>query len=1217
MRIPLWVFLVSLLVAMPARAQETRGNISGTVRDAQSAPLPGATVKITSVDTGANQQLITNGRGYFEAPLLQPGNYQITVEMPGFKGLTRKGIVLSVGQQLSMTLPLDIGSVSENVTVTAEAPLLDTSSVSSGQNFDQKLLESLPMFSNMAIMVTRFAAGVNPSDNQGLVSQGFVDGTTQAAGGAIGGVGSNTYTIDGATNGGSGRRIASSPNSDMIQEMRVESSNFDASVGHGTGLQISMMTKAGTNAVHGTAGYQYWTNKFNELNAQQKATFSAKAKEEFEKGRSHNGAFTLGGPLVIPKVVDGRGKLFFFANYSPVNDYIPGKNQGSLTIPANQAHLNGDFSDLLKLPNPAQYQIYDPLTARPDPTNAARTIRSPFPNNVIPRDRIFNPDGTYKNSLFGLYAGMVPAPNQNFLSATQAPVSNYYRGGEPDKPVSNLVGVRLDYNVNSNNRLFFRGSGSRFLEGVSDWTYETPRAGLHSIDRSRYTWSYTGNWTHTQGATVIDSQFATNRFFQTDLNKELSKYSPTSVGLPGYMDAFCAAKGSCMLPRVSISGYQGISNGSSDADTATNIQGQVNITTLRGPHTWRSGIDVRQAQRKRSGGGSTSGVINFTREFTRQASDETNLTANNIGLALAAFMLGVPGGNTSAGASVDDNSPANFRNHFFGAFAEDSWRVGSNLTVNAGLRFEYEDGISEDQKRMLVGFDENAQLAISSLAEAAYAKNPIPQLPASQFKVRGGGIYATDPGQDGKSWKGEGMWMPRFSSAYKLGEKTVLKGGWGLYYDTLNAADYDADQLGYNVTTNSTATNDSGRTFRMSIADPFPVRSDGTRFDTPIGAGLGADVVAGTGYSAQNLNRQHSRQQRWRFGVQRQLGPRMVVDVAYNGSFADRVSRTIKQDYLPEEYWNGNTVRDITQQTLLNGQVPNPYNINNFAALKTSDPVLYQRMSANGFFTNLNVARNRLLRPFSQINGLNYSDLPLGKVKSHALEITLSHRYSRGFSANGSFSASRTTENRTVEEYERAPTIWQTSNNARPYRITASAVYELPFGSGKPLLANRKIISAIVGGWQTAGTFEYQPGAALNWGNVFFYGDFKNIAKKNPEIALQADGVLDKTKTWFNIDAGFEKDPTKTPAAFQKRTFPFRLSDVRSQVLTMVNMNIARNFNLGKRRTLQARMDVQNLLNRQQYGGPNLDPTSTNFGLVTNVNANSMRFFTFVTRFSF
>jgi len=165
--------------------------------------------------------------------------------MTGFKKLARTGIVLGVGQALEIPLLLEIGALSETITVTGEAPLLDTNSVSSAQTFDERMVEGLPMISNMPIMLTRFAAGVNPTPTQTLVSQGFADGTTTAAGEVVGGVGSNTYSIDGATNSGTGRRLAASPNADMIEEMRVESSNFDASVGHGLGLQISMSTRAG------------------------------------------------------------------------------------------------------------------------------------------------------------------------------------------------------------------------------------------------------------------------------------------------------------------------------------------------------------------------------------------------------------------------------------------------------------------------------------------------------------------------------------------------------------------------------------------------------------------------------------------------------------------------------------------------------------------------------------------------------------------------------------------------------------------------------------------------------------------------------------------------------------------------------------------------------------------------------------------------------------
>jgi hypothetical protein len=1202
------VLILCLLAAVPVMAQETRGNISGTVQDAQGV-VPGATVKISSVDTNVTQVLVTNSTGYFEAPLLQPGRYTITVEMQGFKPVMRENVVLAVGQQINVPFTLEVGGVTEQVTVTAEAPLLDTNSVSSGANFDYRLVDSLPMFGNMPVMLARYAPGVNPNANQPNLSQGFVDGPNAAAGTAIGGVGANTYTIDGATNAGSARRLASSPNADMIQEMRVESSNFDASSGHGLGNQISMMTRAGTSSLRGTANYQYWTNRLNSLNEQQKRTFDAEARRIFDLGRSHNTAFTLGGPVYIPGVIDGRGRMFFFGNYSYVNDSIPGRNQGTSTVPANRKHLEGDFSDLLQLPNPNQYRIHDPLTARTDPNNPNRVIRDPFPNNVIPRDRIFNPDGSYRNPLMGIYAAAVPPPNQNFLSPTQQPTGNYFRGGEPNTPVSHLFGGRLDYNHSGTDRFFFRMSGSTFDEGAFDWTYESPTPqfrNLHNGFRERYTWSYTGNWTRTvAGATVIDTQVSSNRYFQQDKYRNLAKYKPSDFGLPLYMDQFCEARGGCAMPRVTIDGYQALSVGANDGDTVTNVQGQVNVTHVRSAHTWRGGVDLRRAARYRTGGGNRSGAFSFTRAYTRQASDESQLTANNIGLSLAAFMLGVP-----TSVQMEDQTPADFYNHFFGAYGQDTWRIGRNLTINGGLRFEYEDGIREDESRMLVGFNPDAETSITQVAEASYLASGIANTPGMlpSIRVRGGAVYATDPGQDGTTWKGQAMWMPRLSWAYKLGERTVLKGGWGVYYDTLNANDSDPSQTGYNVTTVNNSSNDLGRTFLFSMFDPFPVRLDGSRFETPVGASLGYDSVLGTNYSPENQLREHARQQRWRVSVQREVARNLGIEIAYNGSYSDRIGRSIRQDYLPEAYWNDSNERNATANAFLTANVSgHPFRLQNFTFLQTSNPTLYQRMAANTFFTSPTVQRNRLLRAFPHMTDVTYVNLPVGEVKVHALEIMATRRYSAGLSAVGSFSVTRVRENRTVHEFDRAPTIWQGSNGGRPFRFAGSAVYELPFGAGRQFLNAGGVLPAIVGGWQIAGTYDYQPGSLLgDWPNLFFYGNLDDIAIDNP--------TRDR---WFNTDAGFEKDPARTPAGFQKRKFPFRVDGVRGQALSVLSVSLSRSVELANRRTVQLRVDAQNLLNRQHWNNANITPTSTDFGKVTTVSGNFMRFITFGIKLSF
>jgi len=1212
--------MTGLALPLSAAAQDTRGKISGTVRDT-SGVIPGASVKVTNTDTSVSQNLVTNASGYFEASFLNPGTYTVGVQMAGYKAAVRDRIALGVGEQLTVAFTLEVGQVTEEIVVTAETPLLDTTSLKSAARFDTHLVESLPMFSNMPITLARFAPSTNVNDQQTQVSQGYVDNTSLSAGSALGlplggtqptppSFGGNNYTLDGANNNGSSRRIAASPNSDMIQEMRVESSNFDATVGHGLGLQVSMMTRAGTNKQRGTANYQYWSNRFNALTVQQELTFDDRAKAEFDKGRSHNLSLTSGGPVRIPGLIDGRGKLFYFGNYSYANDAIPGKIQGAITVPANANHLRGDFSDLLRLPNPAQYQIYDPLTTRPDPANPSRMIRDPFPNNVIPTNRIFNSNGSYKNPLMELYAKLVPQPNQNFVESGQQPLNNFYQGGQPDSPKSHQYGFRLDFNASAKDRLFFRTSGVTFLEYVSDWTYQNPdpKLRMNSADRSRYQWSYTGTWTRTMGSTVLDTSLATNRFNQVDEFFGLKQFTPTDVGLPSYLDEFCSTRGGCTLPNIGIGGYQGIGGGLGDGDTATHIQGQSSITSVKGRHTLQGGVDIRRAQRDRTGGGNRSGQMTFDRTYTRQFSDESSLAPSNLGLALAAFELGLP-----TSASINDTLPSTFSNYWTAAFGQDTWRLG-DLTVNAGLRFEYETGVKEQDGHMIVGWDPTARLAITDGAQAAYLASGLQNqagMPAT-LTVLGGPVYA---GDSGVSQPAEAMWMPRVSASYLIGERTVLKGGYGLYYDTLTAADYFAAQAGYSVTTTSVISNDLGRTFNWATPatgsasfDPFPVRSDGTRWDPIVGDALGVNSVLGGTLSTENGQRQHARQQRWRFALQRELLSNLSVEVAYTGAFNDRLPVNIRGDYLPEQYWDASNTRNTAANAFLTQNVTNPYFINNFASLRTTDPVLYQRLASNPTFSSATIQRQRLLRPFGALTNLTYSNLPIGESKSHSLEVTVNRRLRNGLTGFFSFNLNSVRYNRTVEEYERQPGLWQGSNDARPWRLAGAASYELPFGRGKRWLSDGGVAAALASHWQVSGTWEFQPGALLDWGgqNIFFYGNLDDIDVEDP--------TRDR---WFNIDAGFERDPTKTPAAFQKRAFPFRVDGVRGMPLTFANLSILRSFGAGGTRTLQARFDAQNIFNRQQWLGAQLNPTSTQFGQVTTVALNQMRFFSFGVRATF
>ena len=278
--------------------------------------------------------------------------------------------------------------------------------------------------------------------------------------------------------------------------------------------------------------------------------------------------------------------------------------------------------------------------------------------------------------------------------------------------------------------------------------------------------------------------------------------------------------------------------------------------------------------------------------------------------------------------------------------------------------------------------------------------------------------------------------------------------------------------------------------------------------------------------------------------------------------------------------------------------------------VRTSNPALYNQMAGNAFFTSPTIQRHWLLRAFPHMStgdGLDYLDLPLGQNRAHSLEVSFNRRFASGFTWNVFYTATRLRENRILEEYDSTPTIWQTSQNARPHRVTADFIAELPFGATKPLLNQGGVLAAIVGGWQIGGTYEWQPGQLLEWpGNIFFYGNLEDVGVDNPTI-----------DRWFNVDAGFERDPAKVPAAFQKRAFPFRIDGVRAPGLNHLNVNVARTIRLAGSKTLQLRVDALNALNNETYADPNLNPTSTQFGRITGNNGTYMRFVTFVTKLNF
>jgi hypothetical protein len=453
------------------------------------------------------------------------------------------------------------------------------------------------------------------------------------------------------------------------------------------------------------------------------------------------------------------------------------------------------------------------------------------------------------------------------------------------------------------------------------------------------------------------------------------------------------------------------------------------------------------------------------------------------------------------------------------------------------------------------------------------------------------------------------MWLPRVSAAWQFSRKMILRGGYGIYYDSINVQNVTLNQSGFSRTTSTNLTNDYGvnwlagnpRAGISPLADPFPVRSDGTRFDAPLGSSLGSMYLAGQSFSYSPFNRKHPREQQWRVGVQRQLSPNMSVEVYYWGEWGDRLAVSDKLDPLPAQYWNTTMVRNNTFASNMSQNVSNPFYIGNFASLQTSNPVLYQRMSTLGFFTSTTIQKNQLLRPDPQFSSLTTSQY-YGTAKNNSFQVTFQRRLSKGLNLTANYTYSdASVYNSIINEYDTGPRQWTPTNTPVPNRVNVTGIYELPFGPRRAFLKSG-MLSHVIGNWQVALTYDFQQGPFLSWGNNFYYGDLSTVS----QTLTQGTKSLNQ---WFNTSAPFERNSANGPASYQARVFPVDITSVRADGLNQWNANLRRDFRLREGMTFEVRMDALNLLNRSQFSGPDNNPFNTTFGQVSSTTSTLNRFY--------
>ncbi len=1161
-----WIVSVCFMLAVAGMAQDPRGSITGIVTDPSGAVVPNASVEVVNKAMGTRQNLTTNDAGVYNALYLLPGRYQVSVEAPGFKKAIRDEIEVRVDDRVAVNFQLDVGGTEQTVTVVGEVPLLSTETASLGAVVDQRRVQELPVPHGNPYFLIGLAAGVAFTRDARL-DRPFEP--THIVGYAMDGTRANRsdVTIDGAVStatAGAGEVIASYvPPADIVQEFKVQTATFDAQFGQTEGGVTNISIKSGTNEFHGTG---YYTNMTPGLFANDFfANRSGIARPDFYY---HRFGATLGGPISIPKLYDGRNRTFFMWGMEGIKEGRP-RNNGVPTVPT-EAMKNGDFSALLGVSS--SFQIYNPWTRRP--AAGGRFQSDPFPGNIIPAS-LFNPIS--KRVLDTYYPKPLqpgnPDGTNNYLRPELMETADY---------LSNTI--RVDHNLTQANRIYARVSWydrdswyndyfNNVATGQSFW-FISRAAVLDDV------------WTLSP-TMVLNVRYGYNRFIRRQDGNPLGRgFDLTSLGFPA---AFANAIDPAVrrFPRFDITGYQG--TGFTGENRPNDVHNFVGILTkVFSRHTIKTGTEFRSyRETSQFYNNDQSGRFIFDATYTRGPLDSSPAAPNQLGQSVAAFLLGLP--TSSSYVQVNDSYAE--QSVSWAWFLQDDWKVNSRLTLNLGIRWEWDGPLTERFNRSVRNFDVNYTQPFESAARAAYALNPTPEVPPAMFATRGGLTFAGVNGEPRELYyTPRNNFMPRFGFAYQLDPKTVLRGGYGMFFGFLGQRRGDVVQLGFSRPTPFVPTID-GYTFISTLSNPFP---DGIL--QPVGAGQGPQTFVGNSVTFFNEHPLRPYMQRWQFGIQRTLGQGYVAEISYVGNRGTHVEIGQNFNATPIEYLSHNLLRDQPRIDYLTTNLPNP-----FRGLMPP--------GATSSFVGALMARERFLRPFPHFDAVNASRFD-GYSWYHSMQANLERRFARGYTIGASYTFSKFMQATETLVTNAPRPVEVISDLDRPHRLVVNGIWELPFGRGKAFGANwSRPANFVLGGWQLTGVYTFQSGAPINFGNIIFLGNLKDMLLPRDQRTVER---------WFNIDAGFERR-----AAFQLdrnyRWFPPRFSFLRAHEVNNFDLGIIKNTRIfGEKVNVQFRAEFLNALNRAQFPAPNTNPTVAQFGqAIASTQANYPRRTQLMARFVF
>ncbi|MEG9432331.1 TonB-dependent receptor [Terriglobus sp. ADX1] len=1018
--------VVFLAAAVPGHAQSYYGTLKGLVKDPSGAAIPNAEVTLTDTGTKIKRKTVTTGAGDYVFNAVDPGTFDLSVTANGFSVYTQKGVIVATQQTVALDIPLTVGSSGVVVEVTSAAPAIDTATAQNGQVFDAQKLVDLPNLGRNPFLLTKLNNNVtavgDPRFNR------FQDQSGSSAISIAGGpINMNNYLIDGVPVTDFSNRAVIIPSVEAVQEMKTQTNTYDAEAGRTGGGVFNTLLKSGTNTLHGNL---YGSTRQTNWSANTWINNRTGAPRPNIAQYSYEGS--LGGPI-------WKDKTFFWVTEEGYRQRSPLGANYYLPTAAEKA---GDFSARGTVSNgvcTSGLCIYDPLTT--DPTTGIRTA---FAGNIIPSNRI-NTVG--KNLLTALPTCAAGCNSSAAYGATNFQPTDLL-GDRADEFIA-----KVDHQVTkwwlANASYLHYGSKEPGGNPLGSFAGGTTAYLLYrKVDAFNQNNVITLNPT-----TILTVSYGQNRFPNNTLDLT-SNYDQTQLGFPSSYANSLQKKAFPAITMQSAASF-GTNNSGPAVFYSRNIV--VAVAKSLGRHSVKAGYNFRTISVDFTNVSTGNGSYTFQNTFTSQ----NPLAGTRVGGAdVADLLLGYP-----TSGSVQVVTPLALNVKYNAVYFQDDIRLTNKLTINAGLRYEFEPGIHERSNHYAVGFDRNITSPLQTTAGVT---------------TKGAIEYAGQNGYSTNCCSNHSFnFSPRIGAAYALDEKTVVRGGFGVFYAPLFYSTSASLAPGYAATSTYVASNDSNRTPANSLSNPFP-----NGLTQPSGNSLGLSQGVGTSLTTIDQDRRMPLIQQWSLDVQREFAFGMSGEMGYVASHG--------RNLLPS---NGGTynIDQINPGAIPYGQGACPANTGSSTFLTDSSTNPYANKGGTGVIAAAKIANNQLCRPFPQFSAVNIQP-SVSQSNYESLILNTRKRFSHGFSLTAGYTWSKNmdsvfSQSSNLNVGANGPQNFYNINgpggeyslaiNDIPHRFTFGGTGELPFGKGRAFLNNNRWMDLIVGGWSANATFVGQSGGPV------------------------------------------------------------------------------------------------------------------------------------------